>query len=224
MPSYRTIIRRHVKTMLTGKTIAGENVRTNRATPVGDEDLPIVVIYTTDEKRGKDADENDGNVEFSQMTLVVEGAIGNSRDIDLEEAMDDMADAIRAAIRADDTLGNNVIRCRWTHTEPDILPDARRMIGAVRMEFECWLYTHLDEATWYDSDDIILPGERPDTPVIVEPVTPDLPPHIMPPISVTTPEHIDDNAMMDDPISGGDGEGNQPGAGDNDFLHGVEAR
>lgn len=175
MPSHRTAIRQYVKALLTDKTIAGSRIFTNRAKPLGEEDMPALLIYTSTDKRGRPGDEHDGSMTYRKLDVIVEGAIENSRDIDLETVLEKMSDDIETAINDDETLGNLVIECRWTCTEIDIVPDARRLFGAVRVEFEAELYTHHDaDASWIDTGITELPTEV----IIREPDGPSLPPTI----------------------------------------------
>ena len=202
MPSHRTAIRQYLKALLTDKTIAGSRVFTNRARPMFDEDMPSMLIYTSGDKRGRPGDEHDGSMTYRKLAIVVEGAIENSRDIDLEAALEQMSDDIETAINTDETLGNLVIECRWTDTEMDIVPDARRVFGTVRVEFEAELYTHHDaDASWIDTGMTELPTEV----IIREPDAPGLPPTVA----------LHDPEWAENPIPP------QPEEIDEPFMHGI---
>ena len=175
MPSHRTVIRDYLQTLLTGKTIAGDNVHTNRAKPLGEEDMPCLLIYTGIDRRGRETREHDMSMVYRKLEIVVECAIANARDFDLEAAMEQAAEDIQGALAADETLGQHVIECRWESTDIDIVAEGRKVFGAVRVEFEADLYTRHDaDMDWWKwGSDITSPPSEP--PTIIEPDAPDLP-------------------------------------------------
>ena len=74
MASHRTAIREKVKEMLTGKTIDASTIFTSRAKPLGEEDMPCLLIYTGADKRGRLTEEHDMSLVMgvSERILVME--------------------------------------------------------------------------------------------------------------------------------------------------------
>ena len=202
MPSHRTVIRDYLQTLLTGKTIAGDNVHTNRAKPLGEEDMPCLLIYTGIDRRGRETREHDMSMVYRKLEIVVECAIANARDFDLEAAMEQAAEDIQGALAADETLGQHVIECRWESTDIDIVAEGRKVFGAVRVEFEADLYTRHDaDMDWWTEDG---PTETPSQPpTIIEPAEPDSLPrdYIVKPVKPDhpAPEYEDDKPWLTDP-------------------------
>lgn len=202
MASHRTAIREKVKEILTGKTIAGSAIFTSRAKPLGEEDMPCLLIYTGADKRGRLTEEHDMSLVYRQVELVVECAIANARDLDLEAVMEQAADNIETAIAADETLGNLVIECYWQSTDIDIVADGRKLVGAVRVEFSAELYSRHDaDMSWWTEDG---PTETPSQPpTIIEPAEPDSLPrdYIVKPVKPDhpAPEYEDDKPWLTDP-------------------------
>lgn len=218
MASHRTAIREKVKEILTGKTIAGSTIFTSRAKPLGEEDMPCLLIYTGADKRGRLTEEHDMSLVYRQVELVVECAIANARDLDLEAVMEQAADDIETAIAADETLGNLAIECYWQSTDIDIVADGRKLVGAVRVEFSAELYSRHDaDMSWWEGDGLTETPNLP--PTIVEPESPSLPPSIY----VNDPETAKRPAppITTDP-SLTDPDGNLlPDESSRPYLHGV---
>ena len=231
MPSHRTVIRDYLKTLLTGKTIAGDKVYTNRAKPLGEEDMPCLLVYTGSDQRGRESREHDMSMVYRKLEIVVECAIANAREFDLESAMEQAAEDIQGTLAADETLGKHVIECRWQSTDIDIVSEGRKVFGAVRVEFEADLYTRHDaDMDWWEwGSDITEPPSQP--PTIIEPAAPDLPPSIYindpetakrpaPPIS-SDPRLTDEDGNPY-PVGGnGGGSSGSGGVHPSTFLHGA---
>lgn len=134
---YRQQIRDAVAALLLeAETAAGVNVFTSRARPVLEilqKREAVLSVYTADETSERSPD---GYLLARTLTVSIEGMAGGGDDLD--DALDDMAAEVEAAIDADLTLGGLLSdEMVLTATTSEITARGNQQVGAFRMDFEC---------------------------------------------------------------------------------------
>lgn len=131
----RTSIRSAVVDLLiAASTGAGSAVFGNRATPIWDETLPIILVFAREETS---VSHQLGDSKLRRkLTLVVEGRV--EANTSLEDALDSLAYDIEAAMRAaprfglDDDVADSVL----TGTTLELSAAGEKPIGAVSLTYE----------------------------------------------------------------------------------------
>ena len=137
MAHQRTLIRRAAVAALVGNTAAEERVYPTRKVPYRGKELPVIAVYTDDEE-SQDADraprELDRNVDLSVEAWV---ATSGDPEPNVDDAMDDIALEIEAALHADLHLGNLLDDpgLELTGTSTDLVTVGDLEIGLVVLTF-----------------------------------------------------------------------------------------
>jgi hypothetical protein len=139
----RTLIREAVKERLVAQLpaidprISANRISIHRSTPLFAAKLPVVLIYTRDE-RIEDQPNADPGLRYRKLELSVEIiASGEAAD---DEA-DLLAQAVEAILDADETLGLLVEGTRLTRTEVDQGGEGDTPVLAARLSFEVSYWT-----------------------------------------------------------------------------------
>ena len=141
MSSARKQIRAAIKAALMNKTSAADRVFSNRTDPLldkatdiegGTAEFPLLLVIVTDE----DSELLDESPRRYRRTakVKVEGTtnVGDNSD----DALDDFADEIEAAMLADDSLGGLANDIRMTGTRMVLADSGRKVIGGVTLSFD----------------------------------------------------------------------------------------
>ena len=131
----------------------GGRVFGQRAIPLQEASLPAACVYTAGEQI---ATISDSTKLHSRRVRLVVHIIGQAHDhtgAGLDDQLDDLADAVEAAIYADSTLGGAVSDVTLTAIEgPDLADSGAVVIGEIRVVYEAVYDTELRDA------DESLPG------------------------------------------------------------------
>lgn len=167
--SYRSEIKNAVKDLLIGRTQAGTNILATLDRPINEDDLPIIVLYTTESKRGKE-DFGRGLL-MRVVTLCVEAALKTDSAYTAEATAEAFSDVVEDILDADPSWANRVHDSRWQSTTSDVSSVGHSTIANVLLEYEVEYLTSLkDESYFGQTDDGFT--EPPDEITIKPGVTP----------------------------------------------------
>lgn len=128
----RTQIRNAIVNILDGSTSVGAKVFLNRPHPYNETDLPAIFIYTSEESA---IDANLSQKTYKRtLNLAIEARVSSSTSVD--ESLDDIAEEIENLIKADLTINGLCTNISMTGTEFDQTAEGRKVIGALRLNFE----------------------------------------------------------------------------------------
>lgn len=146
----RQIIREAVKTALLNATAAADRVFETRIVPWRRLELPALAIYTLQEGA---EDRSTAPRELTRtMQLAIEAAVKQSSNVD--DAMDAISLEIEKVMHADETFGGVAGDSVLTSTELDVMEEADRPVGLVRLVYTVTYYTHAPEADDVALDDL----------------------------------------------------------------------
>lgn len=148
----RQLIREAAKTMLVGKTIAGQNVASSRPNPLsqapsahgGTDELPAVIIYTRTTK-SEVFDESPRRYRH-EAELVVECALEIQPGEELDDQLDGIEQQVVDALLADDSLGGIAEDLMLTGSTNTIADAGEKLLGAVIITFQAVYFTDLPES------------------------------------------------------------------------------
>lgn len=149
MSHQRTLIRRAAVAALLDKTAAQERVYPTRKVPYRQKELPVIAVYTDDEE----SDTGDvGPLELERnIDLKVEAWVATDGDPEpnVDDAMDDIALEIEAALHGDLYLGGEVggEGLKLTGSTTDLVTVGDLEIGLVVLTYQATYYTQTPEAT-----------------------------------------------------------------------------
>lgn len=135
----RQEIRRAVVRALTGRTAASARVFRSRQTAWRKIDLPAVCVYTLEESVDPKSRQSSARTLERVLQLAVEGVVEPGDDVD--ERLDALAWEIERAMHADETFGGLVVDSLLSNTEPGIVADGDRVMGAIRLVYTVWFDT-----------------------------------------------------------------------------------
>lgn len=122
------------------------NVFTSRAKVLFDQDLPALLVYTTDETVQKERWDFDGFGHlFRELNVAVEGVdIGKD---DLDNKLDAMAETIESLLDGWTMPNRQNAVLRFKSTETDMNIDGSKIYGAIKLTFTITYQTetHSDE-------------------------------------------------------------------------------
>ncbi|MGN6105198.1 MAG: hypothetical protein ACTHU0_08845, partial [Kofleriaceae bacterium] len=102
----RKLIRHAVVAQLVGATAAGARVQATRVEPLRKGKLPTISVYTLHEPIDQDASAATNPRELTRTVKVeIAGWVAHSDALPVDDAMDDLAEQIEAAMDADPYLG-----------------------------------------------------------------------------------------------------------------------
>lgn len=130
----RTVIRRAVRDLLKGKTVAGAQVDTTRIDTWRDSELPALSVYTSEEFVDDEESQDTSPRELKrQVDVEIVGAVGASERMD--DAMDALALEIETVMHADPFLGGVAADSILTETEAKVHNEGKRLIGIVVLTY-----------------------------------------------------------------------------------------
>lgn len=134
MSHARTQIRNAAGAILTGLATTGANVFVNRRRPVGNANLPCLLVYCDDEPNIEKMTAGKPKRLQRDLKLIVKGLV-KSGDA-LEDTLDDIAKEVEVAIAADLTLGGLVKLGVWLDSiETDETDELEKPAGVIVMTF-----------------------------------------------------------------------------------------
>jgi hypothetical protein len=140
MPHPRQLIREACKAQLiAAATAAADRVTETRVVPHKRPKLPAIAVYMLAET----VDPTSWGTAPRELKrfadLAIEAAAEAAADVD--DALDNLALQIEAAIHKDETLGGKASDCVLASSEIDVLEEGQQLIGVVRLNFRVTYYT-----------------------------------------------------------------------------------
>lgn len=131
--SLKRQIRIYIQSLLKGKTAAKDRVFINRAVPTQEEELPVILIYSTAEsiRRFNEAPKD----YLRTMTLKIEVIAQGSKDDDLDGILEGFGDKVEALMELDETLGDLVSHLELTATEYQADSEATNSVGLLALTY-----------------------------------------------------------------------------------------
>lgn len=127
----RKILRAYVASILNGNTPAGANVFPGRTDPIWST-FPSIFIYSREETSQEFAV---GTTQLMRkLRLLVEGRVKQTTNID--DDLDDLAEAIEEILKADSLLGGSAIDCSLVETKIEVAPDGDVVIGGIQLNYD----------------------------------------------------------------------------------------
>lgn len=130
MTHVRAQIRATVKTTVTGLATTGSNVFASRVRPVSDGDLPCLLVYTLEEE-SEPLSKGSPPALVRTLDLVIEGLARSKTALD--DALDQIAAEVEAALAADLTLGGLARFSALTSSAVAVDAEGDSNYGAIRM-------------------------------------------------------------------------------------------
>lgn len=140
MSSYRQQAAAAFSACLMGNTAAGSRVFTKLDRTLSPSELPAIMVYASDARRGP---QDYGNSMVPRvLTVTIEGAV-QSTPADALDAADALVDTIEALIESDPSLGNVVNDTRWQRSTTDVTAVGQHTLGVCLLQYEVEMLTHL---------------------------------------------------------------------------------
>jgi hypothetical protein len=135
----RALIRQAaVAQLIAASTAAGSRVEATREIPYRRSNEPAIGVYTPDE--ATDTDTRTAPRELTRdLRLVIEAVIVGVGGVD--DALDDLAGQIEAAIDADDTLSGTAAETKSPQTETEVMEESGKRVGLLRITYTATYYT-----------------------------------------------------------------------------------
>lgn len=139
MASQRKAIRAAIVTALKNASIVGQSVYPNRWLPTWEGELPAIFVYTDDESS---ANFNLAPREYKRECSIVTEII-MSADVGLDDALDDAAALVEAAIATDPQLGANADDTFLKSTQLELFSNGDALMGSLKITWDVRYYTQL---------------------------------------------------------------------------------
>lgn len=133
MAHQRTVIRRAVRDLLVGKTVAGSRVTATRIQSYRRADVPAIGVYTTDETVDPDSWSTAPREYTRNLSLEIAGWVTPGPGFD--DAMDDLAQQIEAAMELDRTLGGAAADVRLESSKMEPRGEGDSLMGLVVLTY-----------------------------------------------------------------------------------------
>jgi hypothetical protein len=135
MTHRRKTIRDAVVTLLdTGAIVTSGRVYSNRSLPVGESDLPVLLVYTQSETSG--ALDLSSKTLSRQLTIVVEAVAKDVNDATLDDTLDALAEAVETALQADSAWNGTVFDSTLIATDIDLERNGDVPLGRIRLTYQ----------------------------------------------------------------------------------------
>lgn len=154
----RKVIRHAVRDLLVGVTAAGARVTATRVEPHRKGELPAISVYTLREPV-EEASVTTAPRELTRDVKVeITGWVAHSDAVPVDDAMDDLAEQIEAAMDADRFVGDLAAESVLEGTEMQVLDEggADPLVGVIKLTYSVTYRT--SPADPADPDDLISVG------------------------------------------------------------------
>lgn len=152
----RKLIRHAVVALLiAANTAAGERVQGTRVEPHKRAQLPALSVYTLNDPVNEDTSSE--TEEAHELELEIAGWVAHTDATPVDDAMDDLAEQVEAAMRADPALGGKAMDTRLVGTTMEIVEDDGRsnpLVGIVVLTYAVKYTADLTESS-DDLDDFL---------------------------------------------------------------------
>lgn len=132
MSHVRQQIRERVATTLTGLTTTGSRVYQSRVYPLGPNNLPGLLVFTTDESSEVDVMGAPGTL-MRTLTLTVEGYVKSTSNSD--DTIDTICSEVETALGNDNTVNSLAKDISLADTEIEYSGEGEQPVGVVTMNF-----------------------------------------------------------------------------------------
>lgn len=130
----RKDIRQAVRQLLAEAGVAAGKVTATRLFPYRKGDLPAVSVYTLEEATDEDSVDTSPRELLRQLDLEIAGFVQAGDAVD--DAMDDLAEAIEAAMAADETLGGKAADSWLRGTTMALTGEGDAMTGMITLSYQ----------------------------------------------------------------------------------------
>lgn len=141
----RKVIRHAIRDALLGQTAAGLRVKATRVLSLRRSELPAIAVYTPEEAVDSDSVATAPRELTRQMPVVIEGWVSVAGE-DADDAMDDLAEQIEAAMHADPYFGETVADSILDDTIMEVVQEGDRLMGFVALTYAVSYRTEAPEA------------------------------------------------------------------------------
>lgn len=141
-----------MQAQLVGKTAAADRVYTTRQVPWAASQLPGIAIYALEEPVDPESRKRAPRELTRNLRLVIEGAVEAT--VNVDDAMDDLAEQIERAIDADRYFAGTAHDSILTSTSLGVAAEGRREVGAVLLTYTVTYFTDAPSAV-----DVPLPDD-----------------------------------------------------------------
>lgn len=135
----RAVIRRNAKAMLTGKTLAGPNIRTSKFNPHMPKVLPALAVYTLTTNTDAESQNDSTGILSHMVGLVVEVAVaisGAPGEAEPDDVLDAICLQVERVMGADRTIGGAVKDSWITGTADEFVEQGEARYAVAAMTFE----------------------------------------------------------------------------------------
>lgn len=132
MSHVRQQIREQVATTLTGLTTTGSRVYQSRVYPMGPNNIPGLLIFSTSESSEVDVMGSVGSM-LRTLTLTIEGYVKGTSNSD--DTIDTICAEVETALGADKTINSLAKNSYLTDTEIEYSGDGEQPVGVVTMNY-----------------------------------------------------------------------------------------
>ena len=138
MAHARKLIRQAVVAQLIAAgTAAGSRVEATRMIPQRRATEAAIGVYTPAEESEQDARTAPRELK-RDLQLIIEGIVVGTSGVD--DALDDLAEQVEAALDADDTLGGTAAESQLLSTDLETIEDGAKTVGLVRLTYRATYY------------------------------------------------------------------------------------
>lgn len=132
-------IRRQIQSILLGKTKAQDRVFINRSIPTQEEDLPVILIYSTNEAITR---MNEAPKDYKrEMNIRIECVAVGDQDEDLDGRLEEIGDVVENLMEQDETLGDLVHYVELKGTEYTAEAEAQSPVGVLALTYTLIFFT-----------------------------------------------------------------------------------
>ena len=158
--NYRAQAAEAFRARLLGGTPAGANVHTKLDRAMRPDELPALLVYANDARRGP---QDYGNSVVPRvLSVTIEGAVQADAASALDAA-DALVEAVELLIEADPSLGNAVQNTRWQRSMTDVTSHGQTTLGVCLLQYDVEMLTHMRTPDAFGVGDDGFSG----TPVVV---------------------------------------------------------
>lgn len=138
--NYRAQAAEALRAVLVGRTPAGAAVHTKLDRAMRPDELPALLVYANEARRGP---QDYGNSVVPRLlSVTIEGAV-QAKPEDALDAADALVAAVEALVEADPSLGNVVQNTRWQRSVTDVTSHGQTTLGVCLLQYEVEMLTNV---------------------------------------------------------------------------------
>ncbi len=144
-----------VALLVAANTAAAARVTATRVDPIANTQLPAISVYTLSDLVQEDA--SSSKEDNHELELEVAGFVAHTEALPVDDAMDDLAEQIENAMKADPAIGGKAADCRLVGTTLEVREENGRsdpLVGVVTLTYAVTYLTDLTE-TEGELDDVL---------------------------------------------------------------------